>query len=158
MASKTNLLAIWCGILIFAGAGGFCFLFGARELLDGYRSKSWPSVSGEVVSAELTTSTGTSSGSKATYSAVVLYRYQIDGHSYESARIRFGATGGSRGTAQGFLNRYPAGSEVEVFHRPGRPEDSVLESGWTKRSLVFLLVGLPLCGMAYLFYRLRIYV
>ena len=157
MSRTTNILALWAGVVIFAASGLFCVLAGGMELLEGYRSTSWPSVGGHVVASEVTSSSGSkntgSSGSS--YTPRIKYRYTLGVETYNTDRIRFGSLGGAEATARRYVGMYPAGAQVEVFYKPAQPGVSVLEPGWTGRSLLFFLVGFPLMGMGYLFFRVR---
>jgi hypothetical protein len=68
-------------------------------------------------------------GDSTSYYAVVLYEYVVNGQRYQSNRIRFGLEVGSgwTGMAQKVVDKYPAGSVVQVYYNPADPTDAVLE-------------------------------
>lgn len=77
------------------------------------------------------------------------YEYFVDGQRYESTTLRFDVFPEMPSLVQSVVKRYPIGSEVAVFHRPGVPSDSLLEPGldWVKLQ-VELLFWLCLPGFA----------
>lgn len=82
---------------------------------------------------------------------VIRYAYEARGRSYESDRIAVGSVVGSTasdpGEARAWVERYPAGGEVDVWFHPGDPRRAVLERGGERgQVLAALAIGLALLG------------
>ena len=133
----------------FALIGAIILFVGTQSLQRSYESVNWPSASGIVVSSEIDKrrkNNGT------TYSAEILYDYTVDGEAFSSNRVSYGDLGSSNPSrARKIVNRYPKGSTVEVYYMPGKPEESVLETGIQKSTYflpafgsVFLIVGIAM--------------
>lgn len=131
----------------FLIVGAAVLFFGLRSLQRAKASSDWPSVSGIVVSSEVDSNRGDDG---TTYSAEILYDFEVDGITYSSNRVGYGDYGSSNPSgARRMVNRYQEGSEVDVFYMPENPEESVLEAGVHSRTyflpafgLVFFLAGL----------------
>jgi hypothetical protein len=60
----------------------------------------------------------------------VRYRYSVNGTTYEGARLRYGGGNGESGDwAARTKARFPASSQVPVFHDPSNPSNGVLVRG-----------------------------
>jgi hypothetical protein len=96
--------------------------------LDDWRaqqSKSWPTVTGKVRVSEVSVRFGKGPRNLPD----VRYAYEVDGLRYESSNIRF-AQGRTRfrSQAEELVDRYPAGSDVEVHYNPADPGVAVLDT------------------------------
>jgi hypothetical protein len=61
---------------------------------------------------------------------LVIYSYEVDGHPYQSHRVRAGDETGqikAVGDASSTLDRYPVGSNVTVYYDPDDPANAALE-------------------------------
>ena len=105
---------------------GTMLLLGAW--LDDWRaaqSKSWPTVTGRVLTSEVSVRLGKGPRNLANVS----YTYEVDGTRYESSRIRFGqGRTRFRSQAEELVGRYPAGSDVDVHYNPADPGVAVLDT------------------------------
>lgn len=132
--------------LPFAIVGGVVLFTGGRALWDARASSSWPTVAGIVAASEVESHSGDDG---ITYSAEVMYDYEVGKVKYSSNRIAFGDYGSSNpGRARGIVNRYPKGADVTVAYQPADPGKSVLEVGVQWQAffmpafgLVFFTVG-----------------
>ena len=84
------------------------------------------------------------------YKPHIVYRYQVDGKTYEHDRIAFVPISASdTKPANVYLNRYPKGKRVDIYYPDGTPQNSVIEAGEVNKvsygglgaSLTFLLMG-----------------
>jgi len=119
--------------------GASLLLFGLRNLYLAHASRDWPSVSGHVISSELNrnrTTDGT------TYSAEVLYEYEVGDTIYSSNHIGYGdLSSGNPSSSRRIVNKYPSGGGVNVFYRPNNPEESVIEVGIHGKSFLLPIAG-----------------
>jgi len=112
--------------------GAIFFVRGLRDMLRGYRSRTWPSTTGVVTStwdAEL------EYGSE----YYVGYSYKVSGSTYRS----------SYPPAPTHL--HSPGEEIAVYYNPSRPKSSVLERGiqwgmvipglWVGGGFILIFVG-----------------
>ena len=137
---------------IFILVGGGIMYAGVTNLRNASASKNWPTVPGKVVVSELNRSR--SDKGSTTYSATVVYDYNVDGTTYSAKRVSFGQGSSSNPAgARTVLNKYKLGNEVNVHYSPKDPSLAVLEPGVTGVTMllpgigaVFFLVG---CAMAF---------
>lgn len=79
-----------------------------------------------------------------THDAEIVYRYEVDGHTYRSSRFSFSGDWketGDRSMAKEREARYPEGSSVTVFYDPENPKEAVIDLGFpggTCATLLFL--------------------
>ncbi|WP_319522566.1 DUF3137 domain-containing protein [uncultured Desulfosarcina sp.] len=172
LSGMTLVGSIILGIGLFFLAGGFlspnierlagAVLFLAIGIViavvsyNGYRtslaSKSWPSVTGNIVQSEIekqTSTSGEGANKKTTVKEYpkIAYQYNIDGKTYKSGKISFGSTG----NAKKVVSRYPQGKTVPVYYNPDKPGQAVLVPGNPEFNYVpyffavfFILFGLAL--------------
>jgi hypothetical protein len=86
------------------------------------------------------------------YRAVIRYEYEARGRRYESDRISVGSHAGAassdREEARRWVERHPAGREVDVWFDPGDPSRSVLARGVSTAQVVAAVaIGLALVGL-----------
>lgn len=143
-----GLIFPWIFILV----GGGVLYAGVTALRNASASKTWPATPGKVTTSEL--SRHRSDKGSTTYSANVVYDYQVDGVDYTANRVSFGSARSSNPSgARQVLNKYKTGTQVQVHYSPKDPTLSVLEPGVHGATLllpgigsVFFLAG---CGMAF---------
>ena len=130
------------GILaVFLAIGGGLTFWGWNILQSARASSTWPTVTGRVVSSEVTTSSD--ADSDVTYQPRVTYRYAVQQVDYESYTIKFGENSyDSRRQAEQIAAKYGVGEPVTVYHHPEDPNQSVLEPGVSAGSYIVLGVGL----------------
>jgi hypothetical protein len=136
-------------LLVSAGA----MAIGVGEMRRARDSAAWPAVEGDIIRSgivEERPSGATRSGDRSiTQRPSVIYRYDVDGTTYEAGRVSFGEYATSDvADARLVVDKYPVGARVRVYYRPGAPEEAVLEPGshgipWFYLALgsVFLVVG-----------------
>ncbi|MDY7109627.1 MAG: DUF3592 domain-containing protein [Planctomycetota bacterium] len=130
----------WCGLTgVFDG-------FIAHTIYRQSRAESFPTTTGLVSGAEITSETSTDSDghSSTTYRAEISFRYDVDGRTYASDTYRYGAMGSSdRSYAESVAQRYPVDSEVTVHYNPRDPSDAVLETGVGGMEMFLILFLTP---------------
>jgi Protein of unknown function (DUF3592) len=120
------ILLIGAVFLAVAGLIGYIMV---RQVRSARASRSWPIAPGTVLSGTVETVTERDSDGTSTYFTPRLrYAYEVSGRRYESERIRFGQIRESERGARKVLERYPAGSPVEVRYDPANPADATLEA------------------------------
>jgi hypothetical protein len=76
------------------------------------------------------------------FRALVNYKFVVDGKDYVGERVAFGiGTSNRRSDARSIVDRYPVGRTVEVYYRPGHPNDAVLETRIGGFAIIALIVG-----------------
>ena len=130
------------GILaVFLAIGGGLTFWGWNILQSARASSTWPTVTGLVVSSEVTHRTDSDGADS--YQPMVLYRYTVQQVSYDNNTIKFGENSyDSRRQAEQIAARYPAGEPVTVYHHPEQHDQSVLEPGVSAGSYIVLGIGL----------------
>jgi Protein of unknown function (DUF3592) len=107
------------------------------DVVHGYRTHSWPTVSATVVESRWLTHHATGDaynqqqmGKGYTHTPEIKYTYQVSGAAFTSLRYRHGnATQTSVPVVQEIVARYPVGQTVLVYYDPENPADSVIEPG-----------------------------
>lgn len=144
---------------LFLWGGVGLLLFGLMQLFWGGwnwwhadRASHWPEVPGVVESSEVHLEQHSGGIS---YRPVVVYRYRVDGVWYRSSRYDYNVSVANRSQAeaQEIVDRYPAGTEVTVYHDPNDPGDAVLNpgaegsnTGYVAFSVLFIAGGVFLVG------------
>lgn len=133
------------------GAAVIGFGFGAYAygIIRGLRSRTWPTVSGEVTDADVEVFHGRGG---VLYTPLIRYTYSVAGRNYESERVLFGyGDFYTRRGAEAVRAAYPTGGAVTVYYDPTDPRSSVLRPGVGTRTwivlglfgaLLFLVIGL----------------
>jgi hypothetical protein len=122
------------GALFMAVPGGIILWMGLRSVWRGMANSHWPTVPGIVLHAGMTESQAKEAGSKNTlifYSTNLKFRYQVNGQDYTTETVQFGRAMGSGDSSSEavLLLRYPAGTEVTVFHHPHDPALATVKPG-----------------------------
>ena len=126
---------------IFIAIGGGLTIWGWSILQSARASSTWPTVTGRVVSSEVTHSTDSDGADS--YQPMVVYRYTVKQVSYDNNTIKFGENSySSRRQAEQIAADYPAGKAVTVYHHPEQHDQSVLEPGVSGGSYIVLGIGL----------------
>lgn len=115
------------GIIMIVMGVGLAFILSRTLLADAAESQTWPSVTGQVVTSEVKSQR---SGDSNSYSARVIYEYQVDDELYTGGKISVADGSSSRSArARNIIEQYPEGSSVDVFYNPDLPEDALLQPG-----------------------------
>lgn len=123
-----GLIGILLGLLL-AGGGWF---FHMRSAKKAGASAGWPTAQGTVTACQVVHKTETDSDGDSTdvYYAKPIYTYAVAGSPYTGDRVSFG--GQNRfyveKAAQAIVDKYPAGSTVQVRYNPENPKECALES------------------------------
>lgn len=153
MTMPLLLLAFERGVVVGALTGA---LFGVMGVLIALWGRSyiardraigrWPKAPGTITSSRYESETGTSRDAEGydvtstTYVPVVEYRYTVQGQEYPGTRVaRVVERTGDAKRVKACIDRYPAGTRVEVFHDPNDPTIAYLETR-TSGGAVFLMV------------------
>ena len=141
---------------IFLAAGIGLSIWGHGMLDEAKASAKWPSVSGTILSSDVSVSQSTSgSGSKKKTSTVyqpsISYKYEVNGKAYTSSRVTTSDySSSSSKRAYRIVNKYPEGSTATIYYNPDEPYLSVLEPGATFMSYVPFACGLIFGGVGVL--------
>lgn len=105
-------------------------------LINGYRSKSWPSVKGEITESKIKYR---DKGKK----IIVSYSYEVEGHSFTGKKFSYNRqiNVGSYKKIHKLLEPYKKGNRVNIFYNPSKPHKSVLVVGYSIIDLVISSIG-----------------
>ncbi|PZR93967.1 MAG: hypothetical protein DI537_09045 [Stutzerimonas stutzeri] len=136
------------------GAAALLFFVGHRRYLA--RANAWPITPGEVVSSSIEQRRSTQNGkTRTTYLPVVEFAYTVEGNRLHSRQVKLGLeVSGSESLAQGIVDRYPAGSPVEVHYDPQDPSNAALKNPTATN---WILLGVALACFAIALYASRIF-
>ncbi|HTK84056.1 MAG TPA: DUF3592 domain-containing protein [Patescibacteria group bacterium] len=77
-----------------------------------------------------------------TYSAVITYRYSVNGQNYTSDRYWYAGSGsGSMAAAQNTVDKYPAGAQTTAYYNPDKPEEAVLDNSAPSTTIPYAGLG-----------------
>jgi len=136
-------------ILSFSSVGIVAGLvFGKPILEQAKTSEEWPQTPGAILVSELEESR--SDEGTRMYSAHVVYRYDLDGGSFESDRVWFGGdySTSDRSEMSEVVRRYPVGADVMVYYSPDDPSQSVLMPGAYLSSYILFVIGMVFLSVA----------
>jgi len=133
---------------IFAMAIGVLGLFSLFDSWINSRSlNEWQTTPGEITYSELAYGSGVC-GPGSTIASLVGYDFEVEGITYYSTNISYGADATSCGTE--LANTYPLGKKVTVYYDPENPDNSVLRTTrmniFISMFLVFLCTGMIIIG------------
>ncbi len=137
------------GLILTLGTGAF--VIGIQEFIAAKSSGNWPSVNGIIFHSEVkvTRESGSRSGatSRTTYSyqPVVNYQYLVNDKQLTGETIRYGLVT-NRPRAEETVAKYPLKAKVIVYYNPDKPEQSVLEPGYSGGLLFMPVMGLVVIG------------
>jgi hypothetical protein len=144
--------------LLFLGAGLYGTRHGFGELLQAYRSRSWPNTTGVILTSKRRVEKNEEG--EATR-CLILYFYEVGGVPFRSGRVGCGdARGlGFGSTLRRYAATYPAGKAVNGYYDPAAPATALLEPGLNLTACVACLLPLLLAlwGMVCLVARLAGY-
>jgi len=121
-----NLLSSWYfteQVAVVVLMGGFFFLGSMvigqtfMALIQGYTSKRWPKTIGTIIESRVEEQVN--ADGQFLFFPQVRYRYMVQGHTYESATIRFPTQASpSRRRAETAVLKYPTATSVPVAYLP----------------------------------------
>lgn len=159
--SKISFPVKW-GPRLFKLVGILFILIGSNTIYQAYKSSSWPSVQGQIISSEITrhssTYTDTATNrikNETVYDAQINYSYVVNGITYSNDDVRMGGTvrTNMKVWTKRLLDKYPRGKAVNVYYNPEDPFQSVLEKGFQLSTFAFLAMGLSFFIFAIYFKR-----
>jgi hypothetical protein len=128
---------------VLAVIGAAVFLYGARDLYEGWNSLRWPSADGRILYSHARTS--------GSYATVLWYEYYVTNRRYVAGNYR---TGGNatpfRDVAVAAARRYPVGREIKVYYNPSQPAEALLETGVWYGNFVLPGIGVAVLAAALL--------
>ena len=136
-------------ILILGGIATTWITAGA--VLEGLRSRRWPTTQGRIHASGIQShpELGSRGAPVSGYHAVVRYEYMVDGKIYQSNTIDvFGDRSSTPFGASRTSNPYEEGGTLSVSYDPENPSRAVLVSGVPTRAALHLLIGLSLLGLS----------
>jgi len=130
---------------ICVGVGAIAIYSGISDIIHTKASLDWPHTDGTVTKSAFKKSKGSSSkgssGGSVVWYADIEYEYTVDGQPYTHYRVSFGEYGSSdQSHAKAILDRYPVGKTVTVYHKPGEPNEAVLEPEGTMQGIMLKLI------------------
>lgn len=130
---------LWVAVAVI----GFSLLgAGALRAQRILASQGWPETDGVVVTSDLQRGVLREGGLK--YQYQILYRYTVNGTTYQSKRLSFGGRKSDHSSGQLLLSTYPNGHLVSVHYNPTNPALAVLETGRSWRGFQQLVYGMVL--------------
>ncbi|QDT88510.1 DUF3592 domain-containing protein [Gimesia algae] len=110
-------------------------------------STGWPVTTGEVLESDVKSHRSSNSKSS-TYSAHVVYRYQIEDKNYEAQTVWFGSdiSTSDKSLAENTVKKYPVNQSVTVYYDPQHPVAAVLEPGVFMTTWFYYLFGWAFLG------------
>ena len=148
----TGLIPLIIGIFLTQHAG--------KNLLEDYKSKNWPSITGKVLSSDVGGMKRIGSKPTSAVIAKVRYVYEVDGVSYTSSRISHNDHGSTKKAQKKIAGRYPQGATVKVFYNPMNPSSSILEDRIPVASFLTVAggIGFILIGYFFIFKAPKIFI
>lgn len=126
--------------LVFALLGGGILLYNLSNILTGILAKSWPQTVGTIVKADR----GETKMVRFLHPQLhVVYRYEVNGHSFEGNAIHAAYTSRAHPDAATLRDRYldSVNKKVTVYYHPRNPARSFLSVGFYSGALPILFVG-----------------
>ncbi|MFH1299426.1 MAG: DUF3592 domain-containing protein [Planctomycetota bacterium] len=140
---KAGRMFVLCLGVVFLSTGFLVtYLLGLPLIEQAKASKNWPTTEGVVLNSKVVTHRSSNSSSS-TYSAKVIYRYQVEGQNHEGKTVWFGSdlSTSNRSLAEETVGKYPNDKKVTVYYDPQDPAAAVLEPGVFKSTYFYYLFG-----------------
>lgn len=123
----------------FSSIGLYTFAVGAKDWMNARRAQSWPIASATIVDRSLDTKSGRN---RTSYEVKVVYRYEVDGSSYESKRLAFGYAGSSDSGPERQTLAWLYSSDAATAHyNPENPAEAVLDVEVSESSIFSVVFG-----------------
>jgi hypothetical protein len=142
------------GLVILLGGG--LIVWQALAMERSAASRRWPRAPGKVLRVFLDKSVDHESLHGYKYLVKVICQYKVGDSEYTCDRLHFGMElWNDRRIARRsrVLKKYAQGDRVEIAYNPQKPEESILEPGFTPALLTGLVFGLFVFIMGILFLR-----
>lgn len=114
---------------LFVVVGLMTLAAGAWQYRAGRAIATWPATAGQVIANDLVPVEQRGRSVTVVEAVRVVYRYAVDGQTYESDRVSLDTQPARADRAEGQRRRaaYPVGAAVSVYYDPADPARSVLE-------------------------------
>ncbi len=123
----------------FPSIGLYTFAVGAKAWVNARHAQSWPTASATIVDRSLDTRSGRN---RTSYEVKVVYRYEVDGSSYESKRLAFGYAGSSDNESARQTLAWLHASDAAIAHyNPENPAEAVLDAEVSQGSIFSVVFG-----------------
>lgn len=136
----------WRWGFVVMALGGPVAWSGARLIHYGFTSGQWPEVPGRVTRCEIRTVQVKRNQQR--HSLDFEYEYRVNGETLRGTMIFSGAmSSGTPDSLAPYLQKYPVGATVRVYHHPTRPKVALLEHGVCGSAFFIFAVGMLFFGM-----------
>lgn len=113
--------------------GSFFILIGVMAAWEGLCTKRWPATFGRVLRSGIDTEVRDAPSDRRhtwiLHGAAVVYEYEVAGEKHTANAVHSGNASVSPRHAQRIANRYPVGSDIQVYYNPADPKKALLEPG-----------------------------
>ncbi len=136
--------------LVMMGIGLWSIIWTGLRGRDIWSSRQWVKITGTVLSSTVDYQGGGEwprSKKRDSFFPNIIYRYEVGNRLYTSDCIAFENGGMEEGTAQGIIDQFAVGDEIEVFCNPNNPRQSVLEPGVPISHFCFLGGGILMASV-----------
>jgi hypothetical protein len=138
--------------LAVCGVGTAMIVAGLYLSRLGRETRSYARTRGQVVVSHVDEVPAPAEEGGPRFRSVIRYAYEARGRRYEAERISVGSHAGSASSdpqeARRWVERYPAGRDVDVWFDPGDPRRSVLVRGVSSAQVAAAVaVGVALLGL-----------
>lgn len=139
MSSSFDLL--WPIVIVMLGAG--VAIWGVILRGRGDETTRWPTVRGKVYASRVVEERLRDGDNEIMYRPEIRYEYVVDGKEFAAKRLGLEDTSASwRSDADGIVDRFPIGREVEIFYNPENPGEALLEpTDAVKGGMILLVAG-----------------
>jgi hypothetical protein len=138
--------------LVVCGVGVAMIVAGLYLSRIGRETRSFTRTRGRIVVSQVEEIPGPAEEGGPRFRSVLRYEYEARGRRYESDQIAVGSHAGSASSdpqeARRWVERHPAGRDVDVWFDPGDPRRSVLVRGVSRAQVVAAVaIGIALLGL-----------
>jgi hypothetical protein len=132
-------------VFFFFFSGLITLYAGFRDIITVNSINNWPHVEGLIVKSmgkrlEIR-NVGGDNSSKTILAPDIQYEYSVESVFYSSNQLSIGGVVSNDNTKY-YMNKYPVNMKVKVYYRPSDHSFSVLESGHSFSSFIFVFIGL----------------
>lgn len=111
--------------------------WGWRIIVQGRKTRQWPTTEGSIVTSSLDTA-------RDDLLPHITYRYSVNGETLE-ANVTFSKDiTPTQEFSNSYLEKYPVGSQVQVYYDVNQPSNSTLEPGMARGDWLVFAIGLSM--------------
>jgi hypothetical protein len=130
---------------LFVIGGLFVTLWGLLIILKAHKSNQWPSVDGVVEESK-------PSSEERDLLPYIQFKYSVGEVTYRRTMEFSGDITPTEEFAASYVQKYPVGTNVQVYYNPANPGVATLEPGLAKGDWLVLAIGLGTFSMGILFF------